>query len=224
MAEVKQVSVADKLYDSIADLSDRIMKLPFGAVVKKKYDPVRYAASQYKAYLDKFGYARPAEDKGKKLLFLGMNPGAIAAISGVPFGEEEFVQKELGIVCSDVGRPAEADPDKKKDLKPKATSKESARLWELLLELFNILMTNPSLTIPKKDRVADCPLQTECDKTLLKVVELLGVTDIVAVGTYAERAAERAVKRSEKPTVNEVEVTEFRLKFLTPSLMGELFK
>ncbi|XP_018020981.1 uncharacterized protein LOC108677285 [Hyalella azteca] len=138
MAEANQISVADDLSKEITDLGQKIKDLPFGARVKKKYYPVRSAEeltcsaeeldTPYlisREYLDKFGYAGPAKDSGKKLLFLGMNPGAGAVETGVPFGEKELVKKQLKIVCENVGPWTFT-----------GGNKESARLWELLLELF----------------------------------------------------------------------------------------
>jgi hypothetical protein len=89
MAEANQKSVADDLSKEITDLGQKIKSLPFGARVKTKCYPVRCAEelnTPYlisREYLDKFGYAGSAKDSVKKLLFLGMNPGAGAVQTGV---------------------------------------------------------------------------------------------------------------------------------------------
>ncbi|XP_018020990.1 single-strand selective monofunctional uracil DNA glycosylase-like [Hyalella azteca] len=139
--------VATDLLNLTTRLSDKVMELHlpnlFGGKVAKRYDPVNYARQPYQEYLNKFfppgQERRPA---GKKILFLGMNPGWGAAQTGVPFCESDSDCQLLSINCTEVGRPKEAKTDDTDDtddnpFKNAIRTKCENRLWKLLLKLFD---------------------------------------------------------------------------------------
>ena len=73
-------------------LSDAVDALDFEPPVTHTYNPLRYAWSGHRRYLERFACSR------KKILFMGMNPGPFGmAQTGVPFGEIKMVREWMGI-------------------------------------------------------------------------------------------------------------------------------
>src|SRR5271169_1142586 len=84
--------VPQPLVAAARQLSRTLAPLRFAPPVTHVYDPLVYAWPLHQAYLRRFG------GPGKRVVFLGMNPGPYGmAQTGVPFGEVSLVRDWLGI-------------------------------------------------------------------------------------------------------------------------------
>ena len=113
-------------------LIDCLAELPLGSPVEYVYNPLEYAWEAYRRYLERF-----AGSAGKRVLFLGMNPGPWGmSQTGVPFGEIEAVRDWMGIREA-IGRPAVEHP--RRPITGFATTRSEVsgrRLWGLMRERF----------------------------------------------------------------------------------------
>ena len=179
----------------------------FSAPVTHVYNPLRYARAPYAAYLER--YARD----GKRVIFLGMNPGPFGmAQTGVPFGEVSMVRDWLKI---------EAPVDKPRNEHPKrpitgfaCTRSEvsGARLWGLWRSLYEtperffraafvanycplVFMeaSGRNLTPDKLERAERAALLAACDEHLHQLLLTLEPEWIVGVGKFAEGRAQAVV-------------------------------
>ena len=80
------------MIESAGRLRDAVGKLRFAPPVSHVYNPLEYAWTAHEVYLRRYG------SSGKRIVFLGMNPGPFGmAQTGVPFGEIAAVRDWLGI-------------------------------------------------------------------------------------------------------------------------------
>jgi len=96
--------VSQPLIESAKRLRDVVARLRFAPPVSHVYNPLDYAWAAHEAYLRQYG------NPGKRVVFLGMNPGPFGmAQTGVPFGEISAVRDWLGIV-EKIGKPPVEHP------------------------------------------------------------------------------------------------------------------
>src|ERR1019366_4754947 len=96
--------ITEALIAAARRLGEETGRLRFGTPVTHVYNPLGYAWAPHEAYLQKFGGG------GKRVVFLGMNPGPFGmAQTGVPFGEVAAVRDWLKIE-SPVGKPEHEHP------------------------------------------------------------------------------------------------------------------
>lgn len=92
------------LADAARRLADGCDGLVFSDPVSRVYNPLRYARWAHEAYLHRYAGG------GKRVIFVGMNPGPWGmAQTGVPFGEVAAVVDWLGIE-EPVGEPGNPHP------------------------------------------------------------------------------------------------------------------
>jgi single-strand selective monofunctional uracil DNA glycosylase len=195
------------LWRAAVRLADELDALSFGAPVTHVYNPLRYAASAHREYLERYA-ASP-----KRVVFLGMNPGPWGmAQTGVPFGEVALVRDWLGISTA-IGRPAREHPKRLVEGFACVRSEVSgARLWGALAERYEtaddffrerfvanycpLLFIEESGRNRTPDRLPAAEreeLFAACDRHLLAVCEGLEPEWVIGVGRFAERRAEQAL-------------------------------
>ncbi|MFN7133833.1 MAG: uracil-DNA glycosylase family protein [Myxococcales bacterium] len=194
------------------EITTRLVKelepLRFGPPVAAVYNPLVYARACHDAYVER--YAR----RSCEVVLLGMNPGPFGmAQTGVPFGEISMVRDWLGI-CEDVGRPDREHPKRPITGFGCTRSEVSgSRLWGFAKEHFGtpdrffdrffianycplVFMEESGANrtpdkLPASERE---PLFAACDRALLALVEYLGPTWVIGVGTFAEARAKAALQ------------------------------
>jgi len=194
-------------------LRDRVDALTFGDAPSAVYNPLRYAWSAHRQYLERFG-----SGTGRTVL-VGMNPGPFGmAQTGVPFGEVASVRDWMGI-RAEVSSPPNPHP-KRPVLGFACTRSEVSgrRLWgwaaqrfgtpEAFFERFFVVnycplvfMEGPSgrnLVPEKLPAAVRAPLFEACDEALRASFEALQPTRIVGVGVFAERQA-KALSQGQWP-------------------------
>lgn len=183
-------------------LRDRVDELEFGGVPSAVYNPLMYAWSAHRQYLERFG-----EGPGRTVL-VGMNPGPFGmAQTGVPFGEIASVRDWMGI-SAEVASPPNPHP-KRPILGFDCPRSEVSgrRLWGWAAERFStpeaffsrffvlnycplVFMEGPTgrnLVPEKLPAEFRGPLFEVCDKALQACFEALNPSRIVGVGVFAER-------------------------------------
>lgn len=183
-------------------------KLRFSAPVTHVYNPLGYAWSAHRQYLERYG-----SGPGGRVLLLGMNPGPWGmAQTGVPFGEVGLVQKWLQI-DAEIGRPEDEHPKRPVEGFGCHRSEVSGqRLWGWAKEQF----TTPQaffhrffvanycplmfLEVSGRNRTPDRlpaverePLIEICDEALRRTVEVLVPSYVVGVGRFAEQRARQTL-------------------------------
>jgi single-strand selective monofunctional uracil DNA glycosylase len=122
-----------------ARMEDMAKEGVFAALALRVYNPLAYAWEAFGEYVARYGGAGMGAGKkqGKRMLFLGMNPGPWGmAQTGVPFGEVAAVRDWLGITAP-VGRPAGEHPNYPVDgYACKRSEVSGKRLWGLFAERF----------------------------------------------------------------------------------------
>lgn len=176
-------------------------RLAFSAPVACVYDPLVYAWSLHRQYLERYGRGR------KQVLLLGMNPGPFGMVqTGVPFGEVEAVRSWLRI-DGEVARPVVEHP-KRPILGLHTTRSEVSgrRLWGWAAQRFvtpqrffrRFFVYNycplaflgesgANLTPDKLKKAETEPLFLACDRLLRRVVDVLRPEWLVGVGAFAEQ-------------------------------------
>ncbi|XP_076835937.1 single-strand selective monofunctional uracil DNA glycosylase-like isoform X2 [Brachyhypopomus gauderio] len=189
------------------ELNARLQMLSFGEMVRYIYNPIDYAWSMHRCYVETYCHG------SQSVLFLGMNPGPFGmAQTGVPFGEVKAVRDWLRIT-GEVGRPAVEHPKRRiTGLACTQSEVSGARFWGFFREVcgepgnffrhcfvHNLCplvfmgesgknLTPPELPAEKRD-----VLLVHCDATLCQVVAALGVSLVIGVGKVAEQRARRAL-------------------------------
>jgi single-strand selective monofunctional uracil DNA glycosylase len=183
-------------------------RLRFRDPVRYVYNPLVYARCPHEIYLRR--HART----GKRVVFLGMNPGPFGmAQTGIPFGAVEPVRSWLAIEAP-VGRPRREHP-KRPVLGFGCPRNEvsGARLWGAVAERFGtperffrrhfvanlcpLLFLDASgrnltpVALPERERA---PLLETCRRHLRWLVELLEPEWVVGVGTFAAEQAREALR------------------------------
>jgi len=188
-------------------LRDAVDKLTFAAPITHVYNPLRYAWSAHKIYLQRYG-AGP-----KRVLFLGMNPGPFGmAQTGIPFGQVAAVRGWLGIEAQ-IDRPPDEHPKRPvTGFNCHRSEVSGERLWGLFAKRFgtaekffreHIVMNYCPLAfleesgrnrtpdkLPPREREA---LFARCDEHLRETVRLLKPKWIIGVGDFAAKRAREAL-------------------------------
>jgi single-strand selective monofunctional uracil DNA glycosylase len=178
-------------------------RLKFKAPVTHVYNPLAYAWAPHEAYLRKFSGG------GKRVVFLGMNPGPFGmAQTGVPFGEVAAVRDWLQIE-SPVGKPEREHPRRPIAGFACARSEVSGRrLWGLFAERFgtprqffaeHLVMNYCPLVFLERSGRNHTPdklpaseksaLFAACDRHLRAVVAALHPEWLIGVGEFAAKRA-----------------------------------
>jgi single-strand selective monofunctional uracil DNA glycosylase len=181
-----------------------LAKLRFEDPIAYVYNPLEYAWSAYRSYLELFAGSK---DKRKRVLFLGMNPGPWGmAQTGVPFGEIETVRKWMGIEKA-IGRPAAEHP--RRPILGFATTRSEVsgrRLWGLMRERFGTAeaffrdhfvgnycpllfldsagknLTPDKLRSRDRDALFRC-----CDEHLRATIRILDPEWLIGIGKFTEQ-------------------------------------
>lgn len=182
----------------------RAMKpLRFGPPTTHVYNPLEYAWTSHRRYLERFGGGT------KEAVFLGMNPGPYGmAQTGVPFGEVGVVRDWLGLAAS-VGQPESPHPKRPiQGFDCPRSEVSGARLWgwarshhpdpTTFFERFLVLNYCPLVFMEEsgKNRTPDKlpvkerePLFTACDRALREAIAATRPTWVIGVGKFAEKRA-----------------------------------
>ena len=203
------MSIADRLIAAAQELCTAVNHLKFKTPVAFVYNPLDYAWHAHETYLRKYGAS------GKRVVFLGMNPGPFGmAQVGVPFGEINAVREWMKIETA-VGKPRHEHPKRPVEGFACQRSEVSGRrLWGLFatrfvspegffeehfvinycpLAFFDAAGRN--LTPDKLPARQSVPLFAACDRHLRRVVETLQPEWLVGVGDFAERRARLVLER-----------------------------
>ncbi|MEM9368060.1 MAG: single-stranded DNA-binding protein [Planctomycetota bacterium] len=202
---VDDATLSRPLISAARALSESVEQLRFEAPVTHVYNPLRYAWSMHRQYLE---FAKPTVQH----LLLGMNPGPWGMVqSGIPFGEVALVREWLGIVD---GYDCEVPQHAKRPLSGLMCSRSEVsgvRLWTLMKERFgtpeaffkeHMIFNYCPLAfledsgrnrtpdkLPAAEREA---LQAVCDKHLQRVIRSHPWRTLIGVGVYAENCLRRA--------------------------------
>ena len=187
-------------------LSAELAPLTFSAPVTHVYDPLTYAWTPHRKYLQQF-------DGPREILMLGMNPGPYGmAQTGVPFGEVNLVRDWMGLK-SKVDRPEPEHPKRPiQGFDCPRSEVSGARLWGWAKETFGtadaffsrFFVANycPLVFMEEsgKNRTPDklpaderAPLEALCDEALRRTIEVLEPQRLVGVGQFAENRLRKVV-------------------------------
>ena len=204
----------DQLMQAAAKLRDDIdpygIKLVSEQSVDCVYNPLRYAWNIHKAYIQKAG------GLGAKTIVLGMNPGPHGmGQMGIPFAAAKMVRELLNITDIAVDQPRFPHP--KRPVVGLDYPKEEVsgtRLWGLFAAHYGsaenifkrlfvvnhcplMLFSGPRASNITPDKISgptNTALLARCDQHLKEVVDILGATEVIGVGRYAEKRAKGALK------------------------------
>jgi single-strand selective monofunctional uracil DNA glycosylase len=186
--------------DIVSRSAPELERLAFTGPVACVYNPLVYAWSLHRQYLQRFG-AGP-----KQVLLLGMNPGPYGMVqTGVPFGEVAAVRDWMQLRGA-VEKPASEHPKRPiLGLESPRSEVSGRRLWGWVAERFEtperfadrffvynycplafLGETGANLTPDKLKKAETAPLFAICDRVLREVVEALGPQWLVGVGAFAE--------------------------------------
>ena len=204
------MSQADQLIHAARTLTKSVEAISFSEPVRFVYNPLRHAGRAHRKYLRRFG------DSGKRILFLGMNPGPYGMTqTGVPFGEIAIVRDWLGIV-ERIDRPAREHPKRPVEGFACTRSEVSgARLWGAIAEhwktphaffkhhfvanycpLVFMEESGRNRTPDKLPAAEREPLYDACDRHLRRVLEILNPEWLIGIGAFAEKRARDAIDDS----------------------------
>ena len=199
-------ATAARLVEAAQQLSASVGALRFSAPVSHVYNPLDYAWSIHRNYLERYGAGR------KRVVFLGMNPGPFGmAQTGVPFGEIAAVRDWLGLAGA-VGQPAESNPKRPVEgFACKRAEVSGQRLWGLFRARFGdpgqffadhfvanycplvFFDQGRNLTPDKLPAAESRPLLAACDTHLRAMVAALEPEWVIGVGAWAEKRAAEAL-------------------------------
>ncbi len=190
-----------------AQLAHDVDRLSFGQPVAHVYNPLRYAWSLHRAFLERYARHEP------EVLFVGMNPGPWGmGQTGVPFGEVAAVRDWMGLEGE---VEAARDPHPKRPVTGLSCPRSEVsgrRLWGWVAERFGsadaffdrsfvlnhcpllfLAETGRNLT-PDKIRAQERQALLDlCDDALRDVVDILQPEWVIGVGVWAEAQARRAL-------------------------------
>jgi single-strand selective monofunctional uracil DNA glycosylase len=167
-----------------------------------------YTWQAHRQYLERFGKG------GKRVVFLGMNPGPFGmAQTGVPFGEVAAVRDWMGIEAP-IGKPEPEHPKRLiEGFECKRSEVSGRRLWGLFAERFEnagdffkdhfvlnycplvwMSASGANLTPDKLPAAEMAPVEAACQKHLQEVIALLKPSWLVGVGGFAEERLKRAAE------------------------------
>jgi single-strand selective monofunctional uracil DNA glycosylase len=198
------------LTDSARRLARDLASLEFSAPVACVYQPLDYAWKAHKCYLERFA------SRGKRVVFLGMNPGPYGMVqTGVPFGEVAAVRDWMGI-AQPVGKPVREHPKRPVEgFECKRSEVSGRRLWGLFAERFGtaeaffkdhfvlnycplvwMSATGANLTPDKLPAAEMAPVEAACMKHLAEVISALRPEFLIGVGGFAEQRLRLAAPTS----------------------------
>ncbi len=187
-------------------LSDKVGAMRFDSPVSHVYNPLEYARAPHEVYLKRCGTGK------KQYLFVGMNPGPFGmAQTGVPFGDVTMVRDFLRIEA-EVGRPDREHPKRPiLGFGCRRSEVSGTRVWGFIRERFVtpdaffrdafvynycplcfMEASGKNRTPDQLPRAEREPLYEACDAALRKLVQLLGVKCVIAIGGFAEKRATEA--------------------------------
>lgn len=197
------VNPADRILHAARELRDRVGALRFAPPVTHVYNPLEYAWTAHRLYLERYAASR------KRVVFLGMNPGPFGMVqTGVPFGEVAAVRDWLGILAP-IGTPSRQHPKRPiAGFSCHRSEISGQRLWSLFAARFG---TAPKFfaehfvanycplafmeesganrtpeKLPANERE---PLFALCDRHLRALVAALEPEWLVAIGDFAMKRA-----------------------------------
>jgi len=188
-------------------LSRAMDRLSFAPPVSHVYNPLAYAWEPHRRFLEAYG------GPGKRMAFLGMNPGPWGmSQTGVPFGEVELVREWLKIE-GEVGKPEREHPKRPiQGFECPRSEVSGRRLWgffrercgtpERFFENCFVLNFCPLAFLEEsgRNRTPDklpaaerAAVEEACDLALRDAVDALGCEWVIGVGKFAETQANRAL-------------------------------
>ena len=200
-------TAVDRLLRASRGLAREVRPMRFGRPVTHVYNPLDYARRAHDAYIRAYGR------EGKRVIFLGMNPGPFGmAQTGVPFGDVASVRDWLEIEAP-VARP-ESEHPKRPVLGFGCPRSEvsGARLWGAVADRFQ----TPGRFFARHYIANYCPLVfieasgrnrtpdklpaeerellfAACDRHLRRLVRILEPEWVVGIGAFAEARAREIV-------------------------------
>ncbi|MDB5813914.1 MAG: smuG [Rhodocyclales bacterium] len=196
---------ADTLIVAANSLSAKVGAMRFAAPITHIYNPLDYAWAPHEIYLRRYGKS------GKKVIFVGMNPGPFGMVqTGVPFGEIAAVRDWMNIEA-EVNLPTEQNP--KRPIEGFACPRSEVsgrRLWGLFAQRFGtaeaffadhfvanycplaFFEEGRNATPDKLPAREQLPLLAACDEHLRTMVETLAPEWVIGVGAWAEDRARLA--------------------------------
>jgi len=197
-----------ELIASTRRLADDLRDLEFSPPVAYVYRTLDYTTAAQTEYLKRYGKG------GKRVIFLGMNPGPFGmAQTGVPFGEVAAVRDWMGIE-TEIGKPALEHPKRPiEGFQCQRSEVSGRRLWGLFAERFGtadaffkdhfvlnfcplvwMSQTGANLTPDKLSASEMTPVEQACLKHLQEVITLMKPSFLVGVGAFAEERLRRAAE------------------------------
>ncbi|XP_067143296.1 single-strand selective monofunctional uracil DNA glycosylase-like [Centruroides vittatus] len=213
--KIEGKSFPDELHEIESEQCRQLLSLQFCESVQYIYNPLDYAQQTHRMYLSKYCCGP------KRILLLGMNPGPFGmAQNGVPFGEISCVKNWLKI-SGTVGKPAHEHPQRIiQGFDCKRSEVSGKRFWEFFKDISGtpdtffkysfvhnycplsfLSKTGKNITPPQLNVSTRNDLNAICDEALRKVVNLLNVKILIAVGKYAEERAKIALRRISEITI-----------------------
>ena len=182
-------------------------KLDFSPPVTHVYNPLIHAARGHKRYVRRFG------DSGKRVVFLGMNPGPYGMTqTGVPFGEIASVRDFLGIE-EKIDKPHIEHP--KRPVTGFACTRaevSGARVWGAIADhwktpeaffadhyianfcpLVFMEESGRNRTPDKLPPAEREPLYAACTRHLERVIDILDPEWVIGIGVFAEARAQEVL-------------------------------
>jgi single-strand selective monofunctional uracil DNA glycosylase len=198
----------NELIASTERLAAGLRDLGFSPPVACVYRTLDYTWQAHRQYLERFGKG------GKRVVFLGMNPGPFGmAQTGVPFGEVAAVRDWMEIEAP-IGKPEPEHPKRLiEGFECKRSEVSGRRLWGLFAERFEnagdffkdhfvlnycplvwMSASGANLTPDKLPAAEMAPVEAACQKHLQEVIALLKPSWLVGVGGFAEERLKRAAE------------------------------
>jgi single-strand selective monofunctional uracil DNA glycosylase len=198
---------ASDLLAAADDLCRDLAPLRFAPPVSHVYNPLIYARGMHAAYLQRFA------GRDVDAVFLGMNPGPFGmAQTGIPFGEVGAVRDWLKL-NEPVGHPEPEHPQRLvTGLACPRSEVSGKRLWGLFSQRFKTpaaffakhFVANycplafmddggANLTPDKLPASEREPLETACDRHLVRLVTALRPRWVIGIGRFASDRAREAL-------------------------------
>lgn len=189
----------DELIAAARELAAEVDELKFKPPVTHVYNPLDYAWPLHEEYLRRYG------NHGKRVLFLGMNPGPFGMCqTGIPFGEIHVVQDWLGLHAA-IQPPARQHPKRPiTGMSCRRSEVSGQRLWKLFADRFGapekffaehfVVNYCPLCFVEEsgRNRTPDKLLKAECerlygacDKHLGRVIDILRPEWVIGIGGFA---------------------------------------
>ena len=198
-------SISHGLISISSRLSREVGAMSFASPVSRVYNPLDYAFSVYREYLERF-----VPGPGGRI-FLGMNPGPWGmAQTGIPFGAVPWVRDWMKIseqAAGNIGHPDNEHPKRPiQGFRCSRVEPSGNRFWGLMAGIYPVaehffaqhFVINycPLIFLEEggRNRTPDKLLPTErdalfavCNKALADMVELLRPSWLIGIGKFAEK-------------------------------------